>query len=169
MSGHVPGCTRVLDSQGWLLGVLGEPLGTRPRPEAHQGALQPPVCLLGCRVTPGPASCPGTHLSAAWGYPNLCLQGGSARRPCPELSSWVLTGALSTCSPTWLRRCTRPGCWSSWSSHQLSPLGKCRAPQGGETLPGQHRAPVHRRPWGPMSAIEGCVPAPTHAKTLKVP
>lgn len=121
------------------------PLGTRPSrwscprcpaPGARLGVLCDPAYPVGVGGLPPTLARTCLHCPAT---PPCAPRAGSvisAEPPDPPL----LAGASSTCSPTWPRRCTRPGCWPSSSSHRLSPPGKCRA------CSGQGASPVSIRP-----------------------
>lgn len=78
--------------------------------------------------------CPEGHGYRGWelsvGHNRASQAEGSQSPGFPALTLPPLAGASSTCSPMWLKRCTRPGCWSSWSSLPLSLQGKCLPVQG---------------------------------------
>lgn len=82
-------------------------------------------------------------------------------RKCPKGArslSWADSrfspGASSTCSPTWPRRCTRPGCSSFWSSLRLSPQGKGHTRSGwGWERAGPSRRPALSNPWRRGTAL----------------
>lgn len=140
-----PGSLHRLGRRGWLLGEPGwAPLaqglvgGAAPAVLrlGHVGVLCDPAYPVGVGGLPPTLARTCLHCPAT---PPCAPRAGSvisAEPPDPPL----LAGASSTCSPTWPRRCTRPGCWPSSSSHRLSPPGKCHGRSG------QGASPVSTRP-----------------------
>lgn len=120
---------RRLGSRGWLLGERGWALSAQGLVGGGAPAVLRLGHVLGCCVALCILLCPRCRA-----MPPCAPRAGSdpsAEPPDPPLP----TGASSTCSLTWPRRCTRPGCWPSSSSRRLSPPGKCHACSGQGAFP----------------------------------